>query len=160
MVPLLDPSGRTYNQIALQVDAGGLPDLGQFTVTIDNVQVVTKNAMIPFEGTSAGEVAPGEDGYIVTEHGNAEHVGAYELTCTIPWDFSPCSVELTAANGDKLIGTLVVGFPDVAMQIENGTGRFKGAMGSYRAALAWDPTLTTYTGTIRGSITTVGSNKK
>jgi hypothetical protein len=161
-LPLFEPSGRTYNQIALQVDSGSLPHLGQFTVTIDNLQVSTKNAMIPFTGTTSGEYTFTSDGIVLTEHGYAAHVGSFELNCTVPYDFSPCSVELTAANGDKLLGSFVFGAYaayDYGVQIENGTGRFKGAVGSYRGSVTFDPTLPAYTATLLGSITTVGSNK-
>jgi hypothetical protein len=161
-LPLFEPSGRTYNQIALQVDSGSLLDLGQFAVTIDNLQVSTKNAMIPFEATSAGEVALGSDGFIVTDHGNAEHVGSFKGISMLPYAGGLGSAELTAANGDKLLGSIVLGANayDFGVQIENGTGRFIGARGSYRGLLTWDPTLTSYTATIRGSISTVGSNKQ
>ena len=159
-LPVFDPSGRTYNNVTLVVDTEGWPNPGPFKVTVDNVQITTKNAMVPFVGTSAGEVTPVAEGYRVIDRGVAEHIGSYEAACTIPFDFSPCSIELTAANGDKLFGTFFTGGNDYGFQIEKGTGRFNGVVGSYRAALTWDPTFTSYTATLRGGLSTVGWNKK
>ena len=44
--------------------------------------------------------------------------------------------------------------------IYDGTGRFKGAKGSYIATLTIDPATYTFTSTSTGTISTVGSNKR
>jgi len=157
--PFFDPTSKTYNNVTLFVDSSCLPVPGSFNVTVDNVQISTKNAMVPLQGTGAGEVTGGTDAYILTDYGVAEHIGSYKQIFTLPFDYSPGTVELTAANGDKLIGTFIFGWTEFGVQITKGTGRFEGAVGSYRGVYTWDPTMTSYTATIRGGISTVGSNK-
>lgn len=154
-----DPTGKTY-QIIINLWGGDLPDLGEITVTIDNIRLSTENLMVPWNATSTGQVIPGQDGsFTVKEAGFAAHLGNYTETVT----FTPEGigiVEITAANKDKLFGSLFF-FSDteVAVAIENGTGRFKGAKGSYIATLTWIDDLS-FTATATGSISTVGSNKK
>lgn len=158
MAPLFEPNSRTYNNITLIVNATSLPGLGDFKVTIDNVQVSTKNAMIPFEGTGTGTIEMRPDGWGVTERGVAEHLGNYEASVTVPFDWTPSSFELRTASGDTLTGTFMG--VDYGVLIEQGTGRFEGIVGSFWGTLAWDPSGTSYTVKLRGALSTVGSNKK
>jgi hypothetical protein len=160
--PLFDPSARTYNNVTLVVDSTCLPLPGSFKVTVDNVKVTTQNAMIPFGGTSRGAVEFLAEALSITEHGVAEHIGAYKAKYILPYassDFG--SAEVTAANGDKLIGTFIYGWGDeYGVQVTEGTGRFQGAVGSYRGLItSFDETASAYTVTLQGGLSTVGSNK-
>lgn len=156
--PFFEPSARTFNNIALTVDSDGLPALGPFTVTVDNVQVSTKNAMVPFLGSGTGQVEIGPEGYMVTERGTAEHLGKYQATYEIPFDLPVGAAQITAANGDQLVGWIILGNGDFCILVDHGTGRFQGAVGSYRAAVVWD--FPNYTASLRGALSTVGWNKR
>jgi hypothetical protein len=115
--------------------------------------------MTPFAGAGTGFAALGPDALIGTESGVAEHVGSYQLAFTLPYDGSPGNWELTADNGDKLQGHFVI----PCLQIQTGTGRFMGAIGSLRSQPVFgEPTDKgfPYTTTLIGAITTVGSNEK
>lgn len=163
-VPLdgpFDPSGKTY-QIWFQVDSGAMPTPGEFTLTIDNVKISTKSPMVPFKAACKGQLTPKQDGgFVIEEGGVATHLGNYTQTITFPAE-GPGVVKLKAANGDMLLGSaFVLSYTEVAVVIEDGTGRFKGAKGSYFATVTWtDETNWTYTSTATGSISTVGWNKK
>jgi hypothetical protein len=164
MPPLFDPSARTYNNVTLVVNSGSFAALpASFTITVDNVQVSTRNAMIPFNGTGAGEVV-GTDHWVVAMDGLAEHVGSFDLTANVPFAWSPGTFELTAANGDKLSGAFHNAGNESGLQIETGTGRFAGAVGSCRDRVTWgepiDGTIFPFTMTLTGGISTVGSNKQ
>ena len=162
-----DPSGKTY-QIWFGLDSGSLPDLGQFTVTIDNIRVSTKTPMVPWQasGTAQAFVELDESGqFVVTlmEAGVAAHLGEYTQTVIFS-PFDPSSwinqgiVEITADNGDKLFGSLfLLPLNEIAVAIEDGTGRFEGAKASYLGTLTW--TDVGFTATSEGSLSTVGSNK-
>jgi hypothetical protein len=163
--PLFDPSARTYNNITLRVSSGSFAALpASFKITVDNVRITTKNAMVPLQGTGAGAFQAQPDGsYIATEFGVAEQIGSFTQVITIPADHTPPGFELTSFNGDKLLGAFVFGVNDYGVQIKQGTGRFLGAVGSYRAVLGFgqpigDGTLP-YTSTLIGGISTVGSNQ-
>jgi hypothetical protein len=166
LAPWFDPSSRTYNNIALLVGTGSFvaapPD--SLTITMDNVQVTTKNDMIPFAGTGKGTVKLGADGYIMTEQGVAEHLGSYKLTAAVPYDGSPGTTEITAANGEKLTGSWIFGAEnDVGVQFGGDSKRFAGVVGSYRGVYALgeplDDTTFPYTVKLTGGISSVGSNK-
>ncbi len=74
--------------------------------------------------------------------------------------WAPGTFELTAANGDKLLGSIHASLaPDVGMGIREGTGRFLGVVGSYRALIT-DFTSASLPATVTGGISSVGSNKK
>jgi hypothetical protein len=159
-----DPSGKTY-QIWFQVDSGSLPALGQFTVTIDNVRVSSKNPMVPWKAASTGTVTFNYDNsgnlisVAVAEAGVDTHLGKYtETAALIPqgWGFVG-SVEITAANGDKLLGSMFDLPTELGVTIQDGTGRFAGAKGSYLETLTWTGP-TSFTVNATGRISTVGSN--
>ena len=67
-------------------------------------------------------------------------------------------VDITAANGDHLFGTMWSLAEGLAVAIEGGTGRFEGAAGAYLDQLTWTGE-TTWNTISSGSISTVGSNK-
>jgi hypothetical protein len=139
-----------------------MPTPGEFTLTIDNVKISTKSPMVPFKAACAGDLIPGKDGgFAVKEAGVATHLGKYTETITFPPEGTGI-VKIKAANGDMLFGSaFVISGTEVAVVIEDGTGRFKGAKGSYIAILTWiDATYTAYTATATGNISTVGWNKK
>jgi hypothetical protein len=158
-----DPSGKTY-QILFQVDSGGLPDRGDFTVTVDNIKICTEHIMVPWKSKSAGEVKYtfDEEGNFISatvdEVGFAAHLGKYTETVTFTPEGNTGDLEITAADGDKLFGYMCfLSDTAVVVAIEDGTGRFEGAKGSYIGSLAWIDDLT-FTATAEGSISTVGSN--
>jgi hypothetical protein len=162
MPPLFNPSARTYNNVTVTVTSGSFATLpASFTITVDNVQITTRSAMIPFEGFSVGVVRAQADGsFIATECGVAEPIGFYKQTITIPADGTPASFELTAAHGAKLVGAFIFGGNDYGEQILKGTGCFHGVVGSYRALITWgqqpDPATFPYTATLLGGISTSG----
>lgn len=168
MPPLFDPSARTYNSVVLTVSSQSFASLpASFSITVDNVQISTKNAMVPFNGTHAGWLSLSEDltQFVSTSHGVAEHIGSFDLSLTLPYDFfsGPGTFELTAANGDKLSGAFNFdGFCN-CMEIENGTGRFAGAVGSFRGSIVWGGTIDQipipFTIQLIGGISSVGSSK-
>ncbi|HVV73317.1 MAG TPA: hypothetical protein VHI52_17730, partial [Verrucomicrobiae bacterium] len=157
-----DPSGRTY-QIFVSVDSGSLPALGAFTLTIDNIQVVTKNPMVPWALTSSGQASFETDGsLVVTEAGTSSHLGKYTSKAVFHPDLTGLglgNVVITAANGDQLLGLMYVSddYTYVVVGIDDGTGRFKGAAGDYLGLLTW--TDMSFSSTGSGSLSTVGSNK-
>ncbi len=157
-----DPTGKTY-QIWIQVDSGGLPAYGSFTVTLDNVKLTTKNPMVEWKSASAGQIVPVDTnpfGYIVVETGVADHLGNF-IEIVTPTPAGTGDVQITAANGDKLLGTLYsLSETAVLVALENGTGRFKGAKGSYIAMINWTAPMSTFTATATGSLSTVGSNNQ
>lgn len=164
-LPLFDPSGHTY-QISLQVDQDCLPALGDFAVTVDNVKISTQNGMIPWKGTATTGMFTWTylgDVFVpisFVEEGVAENIGHYTQTIT----FTPegiGNVLITAANEDTLIGlSYIATETDYAVRIVDGTGRFKGAVGSFSGKVTWaDETFTSFTATTTGAISTVGSNK-
>jgi hypothetical protein len=157
-----DPTGKTY-QMWIQVDSGGLPTYGSFSITIDNVKIITKNPMVPWKSASAGQVVPvttNPSGYIVVEAGVADNLGRFTEIVT-PTPAGTGDVEITAANGDKLFGTLYfLSDTEVLVALDNGTGRFEDAKGSYIATLNWTVPMSSFTATATGSLSTVGSNKQ
>jgi hypothetical protein len=168
MLPLFEPSGKTY-QIWLVMNSDILPAGGHFTATIDNVKVLTKTAMIPWEGTGTGKMTwllppPYYVPDKMEETGFATQVGAVKglAQWLDPFQSPVADVVLTAPNGDQLFGHLrVSSLLDSGVEIYAGTGRFKGAVGGYNLAVAWDDAaLTSYGNQSEGCISTVGSNKK
>lgn len=163
-----DPSGKTY-QIWLQVDSGGLPDYGAFTVTIDNIKLTTKNPMVPWRATTSGKVTQytiDAGGNITSatlqETGYANKLGKFVETIVFTTEgFAKGigTVELTAANGDKLFGTIFLVGDEFAVSLENGTGRFEDAVAGYFGKVTWTSPMT-FTAEAEGSISTVGSNNK
>jgi hypothetical protein len=157
-----DASGKTY-QIWFQVDSGSLPALGQFTVTIDNIRVATKDPMVPWQATSSGTVTYNHDtsGNVVSltilQKGVAAHLGNYTETATLnvlPEGLAG-SVEITAANGDKLLGAMFDLPTQLGVAITDGTGRFKGAKASFLETFMWTG-ATSFTTGGAGCISTVG----
>ena len=161
LAPLFDPGARTYNNVTLVVDSTCLPVPGSFKVTVDNVKISTKNAMVPFGGTATGGYEFLAEGLSITEHGSAEHIGAYQAAYFLPYGSPFGTAEVKAANGDKLIGTFIYGWGnEYGFQVTEGTGRFEGAVGSYRGfIISFDETTLAYTATLQGGLSTVGSNK-
>jgi hypothetical protein len=160
-----DPSGKTY-QIWFQVDAGSLTAPGHVTVTIDNIMVSTRNPMVPWKAASTGTVAYNFDtsgnliSLTVMEKGVDTHLGKYNEIATlspISWGFEG-RVEITAANGDKLVGTMSDLPTQLGVTIEDGTGRFKGAKGSYLETLTWTSDMS-FNVSAQGRISNVGSGK-
>lgn len=152
-----EPSGKTH-QVFLMVVCEQPADVGEFSVTVDNLKLTTKTDMLEWKARGSGTV--GETA--LTETGFAEHLGAYVETINIGiWD-----VNIQAANGDTLAGWLFPAAWDnegnvvrVAVDIVDGTGRFKGAKGSYVADITWTAP-DAYTAEAAGSITSVGATKK
>lgn len=156
-----DPSGKTY-QIWFQVDSWSLPAPGQVTVTIDNVRLVTQNAMVPWKAASTGQVfydlATGA--FNLEETGVATYLGSYAQSTVVylapDWGWSG-DIEITAADGSKLTGFLSdISDTEVGVAITGGTGRFQGAKGSYLETIAWGPTP--YTATSMGRLSSIGLN--
>jgi hypothetical protein len=152
-----DPTGKTY-QVWLQVSGGDLAALGQYTVTVDNIRVTTTTPMVRWSSVGTGEFNPVT--YEVTGSGVAQHLDAFKLNAvliatdpTATWQ-----VDITAANGDHLFGTMWSLSEVMAVAIEGGTGRFEGAAGAYLDQLTWTGE-TTWSTIASGSISTVGSNK-
>ena len=137
------------------MDTSCLPVPGSFKVTVDNVQLTTKNAMVPFDGEGQFDFRP--DGSVVLK-GTAEHVGNFVQVAVFPPYFAPGTFELTAANGDKLLGLIHAAGAEFGLQIQQGTGRFLGAAGSYRGVVTQDAVSGAYLATFRGAISSVGSN--
>ncbi len=153
-----DPSGKTY-QIWLQVNGGELAELGQYVVTVDNIKVTTSTPMVGWSSAGTGEFDPATAA--VTETGIAQHLGAFVLDAVlIAIDpVSTWQVDITAANGDHLYGTMWFISGGLAVAIEGGTGRFEGAAGAYLDQITWIGN-TTWNTLALGSISTVGSNKR
>jgi len=152
-----DLAGKTY-QVWLQVNGGDLAALGQYTVTVDNIRVTTTTPMVGWSSAGTLEIDPLP--YEVTETGVAQHLGPFKLNSVfISGNPTPSwKVDITAANGDHLFGTMWGLGEVVAVAIEGGTGRFEGAVGAYLV----QPTRTgetTWNTMASGSISTVGSNK-
>ncbi len=127
------------------------------------VEVLVANQLVPWTGHGAGQLVFTYDEHgnvssaTVHETGEATHIGKYTETV---WLTSPTTgnVEIKAANGDKLFGSLVHVSPtQVEVTLKRGTGRFEGALGRYVANLTMT-SATTFTVTATGSISTVGSN--
>ena len=160
-----EPTGKTY-QILFQVDSTGLPNRGDFTITVDNIKLTTDHIMVPWKGNSAGEVQYtfDEQGNFISatveEAGFATHVGKFTSRITFLAEERTGDLEITAANGDMLVGYMAM-LSDTAfvVAIEGGTGRFEGATGSYLGTLAWLDDFT-FTSEAEGTISTVGSNKE
>jgi len=153
-----DPTGKTY-QVWLQVSGGDLAALGQYTVTVDNIRVTTATPMVGWNSVGTGEYNPLTAD--VTETGVAQHLGPYKLSAVLvavdpvlTW-----AGDITAANGDRLFGTMWWLAEGLAVAIEGGTGRFEGAVGGYLEQVTWTGD-TTWNAMTSGSISTVGSNKR
>lgn len=159
--PQFDPAAKTYNNITLQVEAAALPGEGErsITITVDNLRVSTKNDWIPFVGAGTGVLGlnPDGSGYLSTEYGTGEHIGAYKSTIALPWDSPVGTTELTTASGDKLSGSFIFAGADAGVQFLEGTGRFKGVAGGFRSAITWNADMTGWTSVFRGSLNTRGS---
>jgi hypothetical protein len=160
-----DPSGKTY-QIWFQLESGGLPALGQLAVTIDNIKIYSKNRMVPWKAASTGTVTYNYDSsgnfmsVTVVETGVDTHLGKYTESATLSplgWGLAG-NVEITAANGDQLFGLMSDLPTQVGVTITDGTGRFKGAKGSYIETLDWTGD-TSFDVSGEGSVSSVGSNK-
>lgn len=128
-------------------------------------EVVVANKLVPWKGTGTGELVFETDavGNVISvtvhETGVATHTGKYTETV---WLTSATTgvVEVRAANGDKLFGTLLHLSPTaVQVTITDGTGRFKGAKGRYVATLTMTGP-TSFVATSTGSISSVGLSKK
>jgi hypothetical protein len=152
-----DPTGKTY-QVLLTVTGDNLAALGQYTVTVDNIRVTTVTPMVRWNSAGTGEFNPGT--LELTETGMAQHLDAFTLHAVlISLEPTPTwEVDITAANGDHLYGTMWALTEGLAVAIEGGTGRFKGSVGAYIDQLTWTGD-TTWNTMASGSISTVGSNK-
>jgi hypothetical protein len=109
----------------------------------------------------------------ITAAGHASHLGQFGMVISATVD--PVArtgsgiIVLVAANGDTLTGTLAGASspsptPGVIMIVEQvtitgGTGRFADATGSFTIERLFDRTTGAVTGTIEGSISSVGSSK-
>jgi hypothetical protein len=155
--PFFDPSARTYNNVTLVVNSYCLTIPGSFSVPVDNVKFTTKNPMVPFNGK--GGISVLEDGSFLVE-GVAEHLGVFKQNLVFPPDvWAPGDFKLTAANGDTLSGSVHYAGLEVGFRIEKGTGRFLGAVGSYRGAIS-NPESPTPLVIFDGAISSVGWNRK
>jgi hypothetical protein len=129
---------------------------------------------VPWKSVSAGQLTPTADppGFAITEVGVSTHVGKFTQIGTPTWinpnDHGQGAVTWivkTAASGDQLFAYVAAismeDFPvvEATIVIYDGTGRFKGATGSYVAKLTIDPATFTFTSTSTGTISTVGSRK-
>ncbi len=124
---------------------------------------------VPWKGVTSGitSLIPWADGTVVVEAGSSAHLGEFT---EIGWEDG--RIEITAANGDKLLGfsEILDISPDytlahVRITFTGGTGRFDNAKGGYIGTLQLtliDASTFTFafTGTSTGTISTVGSNKK
>jgi hypothetical protein len=162
VAPWFDPAARIYNNITLVVDSSCLAVPGSFKVTVDNVQVVTKTELVPFKGTTVGSIVGYSDEMpVLSEDGVAEHIGNFHEDVT----FTPDGlghVTLTAANGDQIFGTLYLDYATyqfLAVEIEDGTGKFQGIKGSYAGVLNWTG-QDSWIAVVTGAITGVGRLKQ
>jgi hypothetical protein len=138
--------------------------------------------LVPFKGrfTAIGTAAeiPGDrcDGLTIQIRGpgRATHLGALTTVqshCVTPpsFDFTEGEFTLTAANGDQLFGTYEGRFipldPPLAaidgeFTFDGGTGRFVGATGGGDASGVQNLATGEATVELKGTISSVGSNKK
>jgi len=152
-----DPTSKTY-QVMFSVGSDGLPALGQITVTIDNIRIVSKNPSVPWKGAATGEliVNPEDGTFTLVAKGVATHLGAFTETVVFGSDGLVGDLEIVAANGDKLTGKMYALDP-LEVVIEDGTGRFKGVKGSYLDWLYWpDPDGYQFTSTSAGWLSALG----
>jgi hypothetical protein len=166
MAPLFEPNARTYNNVTLTVTGGSFGSFpASFTVTVDNVQICTRNAMVPFHAAAAGTLALSAiPDWVVTMQGTGAHMGFFDLAASAPLEWAPGVFELTTANGDKLLGNIHPA-PDNLMGFEvmEGTGRFEGVTGSLQGTIIYgdpiDPTTYPFNMTLMGGLSAVGANK-
>ena len=140
--------------------------------------VALAGAQVPFKGADRGNLGGlGSHGcgalapVFVETSGQATHVGAYSYSARECVNFATSTYsgawELTAANGDKLIGTYAGSFEvvgtDIAYEQENtvtgGSGRFAEAEGSFDVGGIASTLDFSDVQVLEGTISSVGSSK-
>ena len=130
---------------------------------------------VPLKGSFDGQSVQTPDGAAVhdeiTSTGNATHLGQFDMviSATVNRPFGAGTIVLVAANGDTLTATFTgiavpSGTPGVVLiqehaTITGGTGRFAGATGSFDIERLFVPATGAVTGTIDGSISSVGAGQ-
>lgn len=125
--------------------------------------------MVPYHSKTIGQMQMSPDGSsiaAINETGIGTHIGNFTLTGAYDAGSGYFLMTATAANGDNLF-LVVVGLNGntVEMEVLDGTGRFKGATGHLIGtttveSVSPDFLTITYTATVTGEISTVGSSKK
>ena len=128
-----------------------------------------------FEGTSARTpLDPPFVQDVITASGQATHLGRFDLVATavvnLPTRSAIGTYEFVAANGDTLTATFTgasepTATPGVILitetaTITGGTGRFAGASGNFVVERLFAPASGETTGSIVGTVSSPGSNKK
>ena len=128
-----------------------------------------------FEGTSARTpLDPPFVQDVITASGQATHLGGFDLVATavvnLPTRSAIGTYELVAANGDTLTATFTgvsqpTATPGVILitetaTITGGAGRFAGASGGFVVERLFTPATGETTGSIQGTVSSPGSNKK
>jgi hypothetical protein len=148
-----------------------------FASTLCIVAPAVAGDQVPLQGSFDGQSVQSlnEDGTIqdeITSTGNASHLGQFGMVidATVVRPFGSGTIVLVAANGDTVTATFTgmagpSGTPGVALITEHatitgGTGRFAGATGSFDIVRLFVPATGEVTGTIDGSISSVGRSKR
>lgn len=161
-----EPGGKTY-QISVAVGGWLMTVPGPISITLDNIRISTKDFMLPWKLTSAGQMTVnwGTGAATVSEAGSSTLLGDYTSVIHLEnlfGDVVTGPAELTADNGDKLFGQ-AYGLSwepvEVLVVIGNGTGRFQGAIGSYMSTFTWTEFLASFTATANGSISRIGCSQ-
>ena len=134
---------------------------------------ILANDQVPFRGKAQGAtvgVAPDPAGVVLTvqAEGNATHLGRFSREETIL--FNPATgtltglIVFTAANGDRLSGTVAGGFVSPTQAtgtytFTGGTGRFQNASGDAEFSLSTSDGVH-FTVEFDGSLSSVGANKQ
>ena len=147
-----------------------------FVSTMSIVAPAAAGDQVPLQGSFDGQSvqslnADGSIHDVITSTGNASHLGQFGMVidATVIRPFGSGSIVLVADNGDTVTATFTgmagpSGTPGVVLIVEHatitgGTGRFEGATGSFDIARLFIPATGEVTGTIDGTISTVGSAK-